>query len=81
MQDILTISINSPEKLIWEGKAYAVSSENSQGPFDILPRHANFITIIENKPITVRTGSKDYIYKFHSCLIYSHDNYVYLYTL
>lgn len=80
-QGILTISINSPEKVIWEGKAISVSSTNSVGVFDVLPHHANFITIIENKPVIIRTGVKTLEFTFPLCLMYARDNYVYAYTL
>jgi len=81
MDDILTVSINSPDKLIWEGKAYAVSSINSKGAFDILPRHANFITIIENEDITVHMSNRTKSYTFPYAVIYAHNNYVQIYTL
>ena len=55
---ILFVEIASPEKQIWEGNALSVSSVNSAGPFDILPMHANFITIVENQSININTGAK-----------------------
>ncbi len=55
--EALAVVVVNPEARIWEGQAESVSSENSAGPFDILPEHANFVTIIKNKPIIVRTGS------------------------
>ena len=81
MTNILTVTINSPKNNIWEGKAFTVSSENLQGKFDILPQHANFMTIVENHPIVVRTPVEELTYTFHQSLIYTHDNYVYIYTL
>lgn len=53
----LHVSVSNADELIWEGGALSVSSENQEGPFDILPGHANFITMIEGKPITIRTDS------------------------
>ena len=38
---------------MWEGRAEALSSVNSAGPFDIWPDHANMITIIEKNPIEI----------------------------
>ena len=81
MKNILTISINSPDKMIWEGKGTSVSSVNSMGPFDILPQHANFITIIENTPIIIKGLDKVLEYQFPLCLMYARDNYVYAYTI
>ena len=51
----LSITINSAhEGVVWEGSAESLSSKNSQGSFDVLPRHANFITIIDNTAIQIR---------------------------
>ena len=53
------VVVTSPDEVIWEGEAESVSSENSAGAFDILPEHANFVTIIQKgSPITVRTTDK-----------------------
>jgi|SRR3989338_351674 len=81
MNTSLTVSINNPDETIWEGAAQSVSSENSSGPFDILPQHANFLTIVENKPLIVRTVMHKEIFNFPTCVIYTHDNYVSIYTL
>ena len=76
----LRVKIFSPEKLIWEGTAQSVSSVNSEGPFDILSFHTNFITIIENQPIRVHDGSGVKEYRFKASVIYAHSNDVRIYT-
>lgn len=50
-QQYLEVKIQSPKAILYQGKALSVSSKNSLGNFDILPLHANFITIIQNEPI------------------------------
>jgi F0F1-type ATP synthase epsilon subunit len=51
------VAVTSPDKVIWEGKGISVSAENSTGRFDILPEHANFVTIIKpGVSIVVRTA-------------------------
>lgn len=55
---ILHVRIISPKHLILDTPAISVSSKNTQGKFDILPYHANFITIVENEAILIRTTSK-----------------------
>ena len=42
----LSVSIRTKEKLLYSGTASSVSSENVNGPFDIIPQHANFISLI-----------------------------------
>ncbi len=53
MNQLLSVKVATPQTVLFEGKAAMVSSTNSQGTFDILPQHANFITIIENQPIVI----------------------------
>ena len=78
--DTLTVRINSPDKLLWEGEAEYVSSKNSHGPFDILPMHANFISVVENEAIHIKTKEKVLDYSFGYSVIYAHKNKVYIYT-
>ncbi len=80
MTPLLSIHIKSPEKTIWEGEGEYVSSVNSQGPFDILPLHANFITIVENHPIKIKSEGKVTEYNFNRSVIYVHSNNVSIYV-
>ena len=79
--ELLTVEISSPDKQIWQGTAESVSSENSTGVFDILPFHANFITIIEDKPIKIKTLDKTEEFKFANSILYVSRNKVLIYTL
>lgn len=80
VHDKLHVRISSPDKMIWEGEAKSVSSVNSDGPFDILPLHTNFITIIDNTPIRVNTGDDIQDYTFPHSVIYAHENTVLVFT-
>lgn len=55
--ETLTVTVLSPQATLYTGSAQSVSSTNSAGNFDLLPEHANFITIVENHPITVVTDA------------------------
>ena len=76
------VRVASPEKVLWEDKAFAVSSRNSQGKFDILPHHTSFLTIVENQPIKI-SGPKKILqeFRFKRALIYNRVNRVSIYTL
>lgn len=77
----LHVRIISPQQLILDTQAATISSKNLQGPFDILPQHANFITVIENQPIVVRIkGQKPLVFKFPIAIIYVQENKVNVYT-
>ncbi len=80
MSEMLKVRINSPDRFLWEGEALSVSSRNSQGPFDILPLHTNFVTILENEKIVINTGKEKVEYTFARSVIYVHANSVYIYT-
>lgn len=80
VKNVLSVRISSPDQIIWEGEAYSVSSVNSQGPFDILPYHINFITIIENQPIKIHTSSKWEEFLYANAIIYNRNNKVLIYT-
>ena len=77
---ILKVRISSPDAVIWEGDAISVSSINSQGPFDILPYHTNFITIVENQPIKIHTPVKWEEFTYTNAIIYNRKNTVLIYT-
>ena len=77
----LHVRIISPQALILDSEAQSVSSKNLQGPFDILPQHANFITVVENQPIVVRIlKQKPLIFKFLIAIILTTANKVDIYT-
>ncbi len=77
----LHVRIISPQQLILDTQAESVSSKNSSGPFDILPQHANFITMIENSPIVVRiTKQKPVVFKFPLAIVLVTSNQVNIYT-
>ena len=48
-KDILLVQVRNPETLLYSGNAVAVSSINEVGPFDVLPRHENFISLVNTK--------------------------------
>ena len=43
----LRVTVLSPEKTVFDGQAVAVSTYNDVGIFDVLPFHANLITMIK----------------------------------
>lgn len=48
------VKVYAPFKVYFDGEAYSVSAENETGPFDILPRHHNFMTLLSPCVINVR---------------------------
>ncbi len=80
-QPTITARIISPKRTIFEGAVYSISSQNSAGKFDILPGHANFITLIQNQPIVIKTASNQTLnLKLPISVIYTSNNLVTIYT-
>jgi len=42
----MAVKVYAPFKIYFEGDAYSVSAVNGVGPFDILPRHHNFLCML-----------------------------------
>lgn len=45
-QEKLSVKVFSPFHVYYEGEAYSVSAVNKTGPFDVLPGHANFFSLL-----------------------------------
>lgn len=75
----LNIKISTPTEVLWAGEVESVSGENSQGKFDILPYHANFITLIQNNPITIRVDKAERQFSFKTAVIRASNNTVRVY--
>ena len=58
-KNTLTVKIISPTQTIFDGEAFSISSVNSLGKFDILPYHANFITLVQKSPIILRVRKEE----------------------
>lgn len=46
-RELLKVKVYSPYKLYFDEPAYSITAVNLTGEFDILPRHHNFITLLE----------------------------------
>ncbi len=54
IKDSLQVEVRSRQGLVFEGELAAVSSYNTVGPFDVLPKHANFVSMILRKVVLRR---------------------------
>ena len=50
--------VYAPFKVYFEGQAASISALNELGPFDVLPKHRNFITLLKPGDLTVRLPGK-----------------------
>ena len=60
----------------FSGKAFSVTTENNLGPFDVLPKHANIISLIKNQIIVRTKDAGDINYKFRGGVLEASNNQV-----
>lgn len=51
------VKVYAPFKVYFDGIANSISAMNATGPFDILPKHHNFMTLLSEGDIIVRHES------------------------
>ncbi|MDO8498303.1 MAG: hypothetical protein Q7S44_00745 [bacterium] len=79
--EVLQVRIVAPKKILFSEAALAVSSTNSAGKFDILPEHANFVTLVELAPIIITKVNEETVkFQFPLAIIYARNNKVNIYT-
>ncbi len=57
--DMMFVKVYSPSKVYFEGEAQSISAASQTGPFDILPQHHNFITLLTACEIVIRTRAEE----------------------
>src|ERR1700733_3690602 len=53
----MNVKVYSPFRDYYDGPAFSLSAENTTGPFDILPKHHNFISLLTPCDLNIRTVS------------------------
>lgn len=71
----LQVIARSPFKLYYEGPAFSVSATNRIGPFDILPGHADFFSMLQPCEIIIETDSEEpIIFDITNGIVTARDN-------
>lgn len=71
---ILDVIILSSDKTYFLGKAKSVSSKNKLGPFDVLPMHENFISMLRDKVTVVDLAGKKTVVACNQGILEVADN-------
>ena len=58
-QKFLSVKVYSPNQIYYEDQASSISAENDSGPFDILPMHHNFITLVNACEVIIRNENAE----------------------
>jgi len=53
----MEVKVYTPFKVHFEGTAYSISASNATGPFDILPRHHNFLCMLVPCTAKIKTST------------------------
>lgn len=53
------VKVYAPFKVYFDGEANSISAVNDTGAFDILPKHHNFMTLLNAGDIIVRTDGNE----------------------
>lgn len=51
----IEVKVYAPFKVYFEGEAYSLSAVNATGPFDILPKHHNFLSMLVPCTLTIQS--------------------------
>lgn len=71
----MAVKVYAPFQVYFEGEAYSVSAVNATGPFDILPKHHNFLCmLVPCKLVVTPLGGKQKIIKIHRALMHVKAN-------
>ena len=66
----MAVRVYAPFQVYFEGDAYSVSAVIATGPFDILPRHHNFLCMLEPCMLDIRSPQGDKTIKIHRALMH-----------
>jgi F0F1-type ATP synthase epsilon subunit len=72
----IMVKIYSPFRVYFNDEASSISAINDTGPFDVLPKHHNFITLLNGGEVTVRIEDKVQRFKIDRGVMHVKNNFV-----
>jgi len=51
----MRVKVHSPFNEYYDAQAFSITAENATGPFDVLPHHHNFISLLNPCELIIRT--------------------------
>lgn len=66
----IAVKVYAPFKIYFEGDAYSISAVNEVGPFDVLPRHHNFLCMLVPSNLIIQTPAGQQIVKVSRALMH-----------
>lgn len=68
------VKVYSPFQTYFDNRAYSVSGINGTGPFDVLPGHKNFLSLLLPGEVIVRTERDEEKLKIDRGIMHVHDD-------
>jgi F0F1-type ATP synthase epsilon subunit len=68
------VLVITPDRVVYQGKARALSSENRKGKFDVLPFHSNFISIIYKRLVVLDDKGEKREFKIGRGVLHVYQN-------
>jgi len=66
----MSVKVYAPFKVYYEGEAVSVTAVNESGPFDILPKHHNFLCMLVPCDLLIETPTGQEIVKISRALMH-----------
>ena len=79
MNNNLFLYVRTPDEVLYNGDVASVTSYNTKGSFDVLPQHANFISIIDKSLVIHELGGETKEIKVHDGIMRIQNNRVDVY--
>jgi len=70
----IAVKVYAPFKEYFEGEAYSLSAVNATGPFDVLPKHHNFLCMLVPCTITIQSPKGPQSIKVNRALMHVKAN-------
>lgn len=67
---LMKVKVYSPFKTYFDEPAYSISADNHTGPFDILPRHHNFMTLVSACEMKIISPTGDKIIRINRAVMH-----------
>lgn len=78
-EDQLEVIARAPFHIYFEGKAGVISAANNVGPFDILPGHADFFSILSPSEVVIENEKEVVSFSIANGIISVRENRVLLF--
>jgi len=66
----IAVKVYAPFKVYYEGDALSLSAINESGPFDVLPKHHNFLCMLVPCELKIQTPAGEKIVKISRALMH-----------